>query len=512
MAYVPLWCKSNYSFLEGASHPEELVERAHALGIPALALTDRDGVYGAVCAHRRARELGVRLVLGAQVSVDDGSRILLLAADRGGWTHLCQLLTRGRLRRPRGENRRPRGESRVSWREVCEHAGGLLALWGGEGSLLAAEEVPPGLAGEVREAFGDRLYALVARHRRAAEVVVEERLRRRARRLGVRTVAAAEILYHTRSRRDLQDVVTCVRHRVDLAHAGRRTRPNGEHALAPRREFAGLFADDPAAVARTREVAARAAFSLDELSAALPAVDWRPLDLGPGLPDRREAAIRAVYGRYGRDRAALAANVLCYRSRSAVRDVGRVLGLSEAAVDRLAKRLYTSGRIESQTLSRVGLDPRHPANVHLLRLAEEIQDFPRILSTHSGGFLLGRRPLSDLVPIETAAKGRSAVQWERQDLNDLGLFEAHVASLRLRPRRCRPRRCQLMGATGGLPVAPRSWTRTNRPTRRETMSTQEPSRAALRDLERIADRRAEIEAPRGPAGKLSRRRSPSDPR
>src|SRR5215204_6929791 len=130
--YVPLWCKSNFSFLEGASHPDELVEEAHRLGLSALALTDRDGVYGIVRAHVKARELGLKLLVGAQVSVDDGSKIILLAQQRAGYANLCRLLTAGRLRSEKGE-------CRVTWDEVCGHAGGLLALWGGDRSLLAGE-------------------------------------------------------------------------------------------------------------------------------------------------------------------------------------------------------------------------------------------------------------------------------------------------------------------------------------------------------------------------------------
>ena len=240
MSYVPLWCRSNFSFLDGASHPDELVEQAHALGIEALALTDRDGVYGIVRAHVKARELGVRLIVGAEVTVGDAvadagavvrggrsrgglvpagdetdaatggagaaagaatgetvdggsgavgaaearaggasgdrgrlvaagdhgvptSTIVLLAADRTGYANLCRLITTGRLRRPKGE-------SCVTWPEVCERAEGLVGLWGGERSLLVREAEPRGVAGPLREAFGDRLYAVVSRHRRAEEV------------------------------------------------------------------------------------------------------------------------------------------------------------------------------------------------------------------------------------------------------------------------------------------------------------------------------------------------------
>src|SRR5574341_2337070 len=133
--YVPLWSKSNFSFLEGASHPEELVEACAARGIEAIALTDRDGVYGVVEAHVKARELGVRLILGSEVTVDDGSTIVLLAAGRRGWGNLCRLITLGR-------RRSEKGESRVAWTEVFEHSGDLLALWGGDRSLLTGDDDP----------------------------------------------------------------------------------------------------------------------------------------------------------------------------------------------------------------------------------------------------------------------------------------------------------------------------------------------------------------------------------
>src|SRR5690242_1330322 len=121
-SYVPLWCKSNLSFLEGASHPDELVDEAYRLGLPAIALTDRDGVYGAVRAHVRARELGMKLIIGAQVAVEDNSTVALLAQDREGYANLCRLITKGRLRSEKGE-------SAASWDEVCAHAPGLIALW-----------------------------------------------------------------------------------------------------------------------------------------------------------------------------------------------------------------------------------------------------------------------------------------------------------------------------------------------------------------------------------------------
>ena len=177
MSYAPLWSKSHFSFLEGASHPDELVEQAHAFGLPALALTDRDGVHGAVRAHVRARALGLSLVLGAEMTVGAEDRAgatgdappepatdtppvsstcVLLATDRTGYANLCRLITTGRLRRPKGA-------SCVTWREVCARAAGLIALWGGDRSLLVRDDAPRAVIAAMREAFGDRLYAMVSR-------------------------------------------------------------------------------------------------------------------------------------------------------------------------------------------------------------------------------------------------------------------------------------------------------------------------------------------------------------
>src|SRR5437867_601977 len=257
-SYVPLWCKSNFSFLEGASHPDELVEEAHRLGLPALALTDRDGVYGIVRAHVKAREVGLYLIVGSQVTADDGSVIVLLAQNRAGYANLCRLITAGRLRSPKGE-------SAVRWDEVCRHAAGLLALWGVERSLLVGETDPQEVAGKLRDAFGDRLYAMVARHRREEEVSQEARLRERAARYGLPVVAATEVLYHTPARRPLQDVLTAIRHGVSVSSAGRKLRPNAEYGLKSPYVFAALFSDDPSAVARTEEIAGRCTFSLTEI-------------------------------------------------------------------------------------------------------------------------------------------------------------------------------------------------------------------------------------------------------
>ena len=196
-----MFTKSNYSFLEGASHPHEYVEQCQKLGLEWLALCDRDGVYGIVRAHAAIREADadVKLIVGSEITLEDESTIYLLAQTRRGYANLCELISKGRLRCEKGA-------SRVRWREVCEHAEECLALWGGRRSLLVAEGEPPDdVARHLKAAFGDRLYAVAMRHRRAEEVDQEARLLARAERYDIPIAAGYEVLYHTPERRQLQD-------------------------------------------------------------------------------------------------------------------------------------------------------------------------------------------------------------------------------------------------------------------------------------------------------------------
>lgn len=538
--YIPIWCKSNFSFLEGASHPYEYVEACHEHGLEAFALTDRDGVYGVVQAHTEAEKLGVKLLVGAEVTVaahelalDDTSTVVLLAQTRAGYAHLCRLLTKGRLRCEKGE-------SVVTWREVCEHAGDLLCLWGGERALLGGEAPPEeqmnGRIGELFDAFEDRLYAVCARHRRAEEKATEARLLERAQRWDLPVVGAREVLYHRAERRPLQDLLTCIRHGVTLHEAGRHLKPNAEHALASPREFRRLFKNHPEFIARTREIADRCQFSLaevryrypseklpggmtsatwlrqltyegargrydgeipgdvraqlerelgliDELdycgyfltmkdivdycrdqdilcqgrgSAANSAVCYclgitavdpvrmqllferfisrernEPPDIDLDIEhERREEVIQHVYDKYGRDHAAMLANVIRYRAKSAVRDVGKALGLAETSLDRLAKIISRSDAPTDEILKQAGLDPDTRAHQLLMHYAAEIQEFPRHLSIHPGGFLLGHEPVHDLVPIENGSMDdRTVIQWDKYAVEDLGLFKVDLLGL-----------------------------------------------------------------------------------
>jgi error-prone DNA polymerase len=459
---------------------------------------------------------------------------VLLAADRRGYANLCNLISDGRLRSPKGE-------SVVRWREVCERAEGLIALWGGDGSLLAGAADPLFVARDLKDAFGDRAYAMVTRHRNAQDVVTEKRVRERASRFALPTVAAIEVLYHTRARRDLQDVLTCLHHGVTLSTAGRLTRSNAEHALRSPYAFHLLFEDDRAAVARTEEVASRCTFTLAEIRyryplEALPdgtsafeqlrrltfdgAEERYPRERFPaGIPpettaqlskeldvireleyegyfltmyelvqfcrrnailcqgrgsaansavcyclgitavdpvrmellferflskeraeppdidldiehNRREEVIQWVYEKYGRTHAAMAANVVRYRARSAVREVGKALDIPDTTLDRIARLLSHYDEITPDALARAGLDLATPAHQHLVRLTSEIQDFPRHLSIHPGGFLLGHEPVRDLVPIENATmENRTVIQWDKDDLESIGLFKVDLLGL-----------------------------------------------------------------------------------
>ena len=402
--------------------------------------------------------------------------------------------------------------------------------------MLIAEAVPEEVAGKLRDAFADRLYGLIARHRREDEVVEEARLRERAKRFGFSLVAGNEILYHTPARRRLQDALTAIRHGIPIASCGRKLKPNAEHGLKPPYAFARLFGADLAAVDRTLEIAERCNFSLNEIryrypSEELPngmtsaqwlrrqAFDGARTRYESGIPDeivaqiekeleiiealdypgyfltmweivefcrahnilcqgrgsaansvvcyclgitavdpahigllferfiskeraeppdidldiehdRREEVIQHVYQKYGRDRAALVANVVRYRSRSALRDVGKALGLSETALDRVAKFLSSYEKVRPDVLEQMGFDASGGLHEHLLDLSNEILDFPRHLSIHPGGFLLGHEPVHDIVPIENATMPeRTVIQWDKNDVEELGLFKVDLLGL-----------------------------------------------------------------------------------
>jgi len=525
--YAELHCVSNFSFLRGASHPEELVARAAALGYAALAITDECSLAGAVRAHVAARDHGLELIVGAELALEDGPRLVLLAGDREDYGNLCELITRARRRARKGRYRAARADLEAG---VPDCLALLLPGDGARYETVLAEAIWlgerfPGRAWLVFEC----LHAPGDRRRLAA-------LEQIGRASGLRLVAAGDVHMHARGRRALADTLTAIRLGCPLAEAGFALAASGERHLRDRETLAGLY--PPALLAETLAVARRCRFSLEELRYEYPeelappghtpaswlgslteaGMRWRwpegppervrrlvehelaliaelgyepyfltvhdlvrfarqrgilcqgrgsaansavcyclgITEVDPGRmellferfisrernepPDidvdfeheRREEVIQYVYAKYGRERAALAATVITYRARSAVRDVGKALGLGLEQVDRIARRLawWDGPGLARARLAEAGLDPESPLAERLVKLVDALIGFPRHLSQHVGGFVIARRRLSRLVPIENAAMpDRTVIEWDKDDLDALGLLKVDVLGL-----------------------------------------------------------------------------------
>lgn len=523
--YAELHVLSNFTFLRGASQPEELVRQAVELGYSALALTDECSVSGVVRAHMAAKEAGLeKLIIGAEFRLVTGLKLIVLAQSHRGYTSLCQLITRGRRAAEKG--------SYVLTASDFEDAlPDCLVLWvPGNPLFLAAEDR------WILDAFAQRLWI-------AVELLADGLHRQRLERLydlgeilQLPLVASGDVHMHCRARRALQDTLTAIREGLTLDQAGFSLYPNGERYLRSRATMASIY---PQALLReTLRIADRIDFSLHELhyecpqelvpqgetattylrqlseqgmrsrwpegvpekviklveheleliqelqyeaffltvydivtfargegilcqgrgSAANSAVCFclGITEVDPGRmetlverfiskernepPDidvdfeheRREEVIQYIYRKYGRDHAALVATVVTYRPRSALRDVGKVLGLSGLQVDRLARSMqwWDGSEVDDSRVLEAGLDPDSPVIRRLLWLVRQLIGFPRHLSQHVGGFVIANGPLAELVPVENAAmKDRTVIQWEKTDLEDLGLLKVDVLGL-----------------------------------------------------------------------------------
>ncbi|MGH8676100.1 MAG: error-prone DNA polymerase, partial [Burkholderiales bacterium] len=523
-AYAELHCLSNFTFLRGASHPEELVARACALGYSALALTDECSLAGSVRAHVAAKARGLKLIHGAELQLEDGLKVVLLAADRGSYGAVCALITAARRRSRKGRYAVSRAD--------LEAAGGCGAL-----ALIVAEpKTGADAIFRLAGCFRGRAWIAAELHSGPNDRARLVELRELSALCGLPLAAAGDVHMHVRSRRRLQDALTAIRLGKPVAECGRALHPNGERHLRLRARLAQLY--PPEWLAETVAIAQRCNFSLDELRYEYPQElvpsgetpsSWLrkltedglcrrfPSGTPPGVRDlvehelkliselryepffltvhdvvsfarsreilcqgrgsaansavcyalgitevdpgrmsmlferfvskerdeppdidvdfehqRREEVIQYVYEKYGRERAALAAAVICYRPRSAVRDLGKALGLSLEQVDRVAKLLSWWDE-KSALLERVaeaGLDPQSLPVRQLLALATELVGFPRHLSQHVGGFVISRGPLAELVPVENAAMAdRTVIQWDKDDLESLGLLKVDVLAL-----------------------------------------------------------------------------------
>ncbi|MGE3161812.1 MAG: error-prone DNA polymerase [Burkholderiales bacterium] len=516
--YAELHCLSNFSFLRGASHPEELVARAAALGYAALALTDECSLAGVVRAHLAAKAQRLKLIVGTELRLDDGTHLVLLAPDRGAYGALAALITAGRRRAAKGAYRLGRPDVEAS------AASGLLVL------LIAGD------ARWLADLFPGRAWIAAELHCGPDDRARLAGLRAQSRASGLPLVAAGDVHMHLRARRPLQDALTAIRLGVPIERCGHALFPNAERHLRTPARLAQLY--PPELLAETLAVAERCTFSLDELRyeypeevvppgqtparwlaqlaaqglaarfprgvpqkvralvdyelALIAELGYEPFfltvhdvvrfarargilcqgrgsaansavcyalgitEVDPGRmatlferfvsrernepPDidvdfeheRREEVIQYLYAKYGRERAALAATVICYRPRSAVRDLGKALGFAPEQVDRLARSLswWDGHRVLPERLAESGLDPASPALARLARLTGDLLGFPRHLSQHVGGFVISRGPLAELVPVENAAMPeRTVIQWDKDDLDALGLLKVDVLGL-----------------------------------------------------------------------------------
>jgi len=523
--YAELHCLSNFTFLRGASHPEEQVERAAELGYAGLALTDECSFAGVVRAHSAAKKLPLKLIVGSEFELEDGLRIVVLAPDREAYGALSALITHGRRAAEKG--------SYCLTREDVERY-----LASSEGLILWLPGMVPDLrtGAWLQERFSRRLWLAVELLVTGRDRELLDRWKTCAAKLDIPMVASGNVNMHCRERRALQDTVTAIRLRTPLEKAGFELYSNGERVLRSIDELTRIYPES--LLQETIAITERVDFSLDELRYEYPhelvpvgetstshlrklterGMRWRwpegvprkvmeliehelrliaelryepyfltvhdivrfaraegilcqgrgsaansavcyclgitevdparmemlverfiskernePPDIDVDFEhERREEVIQYIYRKYSRERAALAATVISYRARSAVRDVGKALGLEELQVNALAKSVqwWDGRRVVPERIEEAGFDPDSPVIRRLMRLVNDLVGFPRHLSQHVGGFVISQGTLSELVPIENAAMAdRTVIQWDKDDLEALGLLKVDVLGL-----------------------------------------------------------------------------------
>lgn len=539
--FAELCARSNFSFLEGASHPEELIVESKRLGLAALAIADRNGLYGAVRAHAEAKRGAFAFVVAAEIRLTSSAehagvtpeRAVLLVQSTQGYANLCTLLTLA-------HRDHEKGDAGLDIAEITARAEGLvLVLPTDDWALSAVETWSDGFWRALSASLGGRVF--VAAYRwldggDTARVVAAEEIERRH---GIRPIATARPLYHTPQRKPLADVIHCIRHKTTLDRAGASLAANAEAKLRSGDDMRRLFPDRPAWLQRTVEIASSCRFSLGDIRYKFPSetlcAEGEAADqalrrmtyegaarrYGDSLPEpvrsqiekelaliaqievasyflsvsqvvemarrrrilcqgrgsaansavcfalgvtavdparsnllferflsadraeppdidvdfeheRREEVIQEIYETYGRDRAAMVSEVICYRGRSALREVGKAFGLSLDQVDRLSSIVMhhdlsevTSGRVLEH-----GLDPTDGRVEKAIALARALEGFPRHLSIHVGGFILSSEPLSSVAPIEPARmEGRTVIPWDKDDIDTLGFFKIDVLGL-----------------------------------------------------------------------------------
>jgi len=558
MNYVELHCRSAFSFLRGGSAPEQYAERAAELQMSAVALCDRDGVYGAPRFFSRAREIGVRPIVGAELTMEDKTILPVLVQSRAGYENLCQLLTRAHLRNEKGK-------CSVRWDELPEFASGLVALVGqafqpaGSGDFPVARrntglESPVNpqtgksalqVVEDLRDIFGqNNLFIEIQRHRIRGEERANKARIDLAHQLGLPLLATNGVLYASEAERPILDVFTCIRNHTHLDAAGKLLEQNGERYLKSAAQMCELFRDLPEAITNTVRLAERLDFTLDNLGYEFPsfpvppghtmdswlrekafagarnrygehaevpakvrgqlerelaliqklkvagyflivwdivefcrqndimsqgrgsaanstvcfclgitAVDplkfhtlferfltegrktsWPDIDIDLPSGDRRERVIQEIYQRYGKHGAAMTANVITYRGRSAAREVGKALNLSSDVLNRFSS-LYANGDFPHTLdlpaqMEKSGLPKAHPRAEAFVQLCNSIKGLPRHLGQHSGGMIICQGKLDRVVPLENASMpNRVVAQWDKDDCEDLGIIKVDFLGL-----------------------------------------------------------------------------------
>ena len=527
-SYAELAVTSNFSFLRGASHPDELVYQAVTYELAAISIADRNTLAGVVRAHKVAKEVGLKLLVGTRLVTVDGFEVIAYPVDRQAYGRLCRLLTLG-------NRRAPKGECFLSLPDIIEYGDGQVFI------IMPPRKLDKGFeetCTQLTEAFPETAYLGASFLYQGGAETWLQNLADLSDRLSVPLVAINDVMYHCAERRVLQDVVTCIREHCTIEEAGFLLQANAERHIKPPKEMARLFRRYPEAIARTLEIADQVTFSLDELRYEYPdevkgksttpqeelerltwigaderypdgipekvtqaihhelkliaaksyapyfltvhdvvqyaerenilcqgrgsaansvvcyclgitAVDPTHVDLlferfismernePPDIDvdfehERREEVIQYVYRKYGRDRAGIAATVITYRARSAIREVGKVMGLSEDVIAALAGTVWgwSAEGIKAEHIEELGLDPFDKTIFMATELARDIIGFPRHLSQHVGGFVMTRGPLCEVIPIANAAMDdRTIVEWDKDDLDALGMLKVDVLAL-----------------------------------------------------------------------------------
>ena len=539
--FCELHTRSAFSFLSSGSQPQRLAARAAEVGISYMALMDRDTVAGAVRFHFEAKEQGVKPIIGAEITMEDGGLLPLIAMDRRGYQNLTRLITTIKLRSKKGEHSAKR-------EDIEEHAGGLMCLTGGaDGFIYNSVKKGQGLAdlAWLEDTFKRRLYVELQRHHLRHQEDINQLLLGYAHKLRVPYFASNGVYYADQEDRKLFDVFTCIKNHCTIYDAGRLLSENNERYIKTRRQMLRLFEDIPEAVDITAEIASRVSFSMDELSYIFPdypvgpgetqdevlkakaykgameryleaeksvrlqiqnrldkelaiirmkklagyflqvsdiadfckresilaqgrgsaansvvcyslgitAVDpikhqllferflsekyeqYPDIDIDLPSGDDREKVIQEVYEKFGRRNAGMTANVICYRGKSAVREVGKTFGFGPDVLDRLSKlnTHYDTFRGEelNRRLKESGFNPDEDARLRAFaEMYARILDYPRHLGQHSGGMVIAWEKLDSITPLEPASmEGRTIIQWDKDDCEALKIVKVDLLGL-----------------------------------------------------------------------------------